>query len=568
LLLAGLKNHRLGWSRWLLVLAFMGIAWQLYNIQVGPGAVLAVQARQMNVEEVLLEEYARGQITDRNGIPLTGVYTANGVVVFPQLMDDPQQDTKTLARILNINPDLLTDKAIDGAYRLTAPLKTAQLQNLQAANLPGVFLLPVSYRYGTDTLAAHVTGHLGKIDSNEQLKQLRSDSGKHYDLGDWVGKTGLEYFYEAQLKGQQPKELAYLNLDARGRIIRGPGLTVETTRSDPSRRNVVTTIDNHVQQIVEDVMDAQVDSGAVVVMQAGSGEILAMASRPGFHPAPRYMEETIKSPAGDVFMDRNIALFQPGSVFKVVLAAAALETGLVNNSAKFFCAGSAAEPIHCWYEQGHGEITFPEAFANSCNPFFVHLGELLGAEQIINYAEALGLADQTITGYPVKQAQQDLSPIGSAFNLSNSSIGQGPVLVTPVQLAAMINTIASGGIYFTPRLVTGLSDDKDHIMDYIAGPEPRRALQTDTAKQLQELMRLTTTSGAGKKADLPVWGSAGKTGSAEVAGEEDTVNAWFAGYAPANNPRYVIVVLAEKGHSGGETAAPVFRAIAEQLLQP
>lgn len=569
LFLPALKNHRLAWSRWLLLLAFVAITWQLYNIQVGRGAVLAVQARQMNVEDVLLEEYARGQITDRSGIPLTGVYTANGVVVFPQLMDDPQQDTNTLARILNINPDLLTDKAIDGAYRLTTPLKTAQLHDLQEANLPGVFLLPVSHRYGTSPLAAHVTGHLGKIDSSEQLKQLRSDSGKHYDLGDWVGKTGLEYFYEAQLKGQQPKQLAYLALDARGRIIRGPGLTVETARSDPSRRNVITTIDYHVQQVVEDVMDAQVDSGAVVVMRAGSGEILAMASRPGFHPAPRYMEETIKSPAGDVFMDRNVSLFQPGSVFKVVLAAAALETGLIDNSTKFFCAGSAAEPIHCWYEQGHGEITFQEAFAQSCNPSFVQLGEMLGATKIINYAKALGLADQTITGYPVKQAaQQDLSLIGSEFNLSNSNIGQGPVLVTPVQLAAMINTIASGGIYFTPRLVTGLSDDRNHIMEYIEGPKPRRALQPDTARQLQELMRLTTTEGAGKKADLPVWGSAGKTGSAEVAGEEDTVNAWFAGYAPANNPRYVIVVLAEKGHSGGETAAPVFRAIAEKLLQP
>jgi len=571
LFLPALKNHRLNMSRWLLLLAFLAITWQLYNIQVGRGTALAVQARQMNVEEVLLEEYARGQITDRSGIPLTGVYTANGVIVFPQLMEDLQQNSNTLAHILNVNPDLLTDKAIDGAYRLTAPLKTAQLHELQQANLPGVFWLPVTHRYGTNPLAAHVTGHLGKIDSHEQLKQLRLASGKHYDLGDWVGKTGLEFFYEAQLKGQQPKQLAYLAQDAQGRIISGPGLTVETARSDPSRRDVVTTIDYHVQQIVEEVMDAQVDSGAVVVMRAGSDEILALASRPGFNPAPRYMEEIINASAGDVFIDRNVSLFQPGSVFKVVLAAAALDTGLVDNNFKFYCAGSAAEPIHCWYEQGHGEITFQEAFAHSCNPSFVRLGEMLGADQIINYAAALGLAEQTIVGYPAKQStRQNLSTIGSAFNLSNSSIGQGPVLVTPVQLAAMINTIASGGIYFTPRLVTGLSDEikaRSPITEYIEGPEPRRVLQPDTARQLQELMRLTTTEGAGKEADLPVWGSAGKTGSAEVAGEEDTVNAWFAGYTPADNPRYVIVVLAENGYSGGATAAPVFRAIAEKLLQ-
>jgi len=562
-----LRNHRLEWSRWLLLLAFLAVTWHLYGIQVSRGAALATQARQMNAEEVPLEEYARGQINDRSGIPLTGPYTANGVVVFPQLMDDSRRDSIALARILDLNPDLLTDKAIDGAYRLTAPLKTAQLKKLRQADLPGVFLLPVSHRYGTSPLAAHVTGHLGKIDSIGQLDQLRSASGKHYDLGDWVGKSGLEYFYEAQLKGQQPKELAYLALDARGRLVRGPGLTVETANSDPARRNVVTTIDYHLQQMVEDVMDAYVDSGAVVVMEAGSEDILAMASRPCFNPAPRYMEETVTSTAGNIFLDRNIALYQPGSIFKVVLAAAALETGIVEYGTEFHCDGLSAAPIHCWYEQGHGDITFRQAFAQSCNPSFVRLGEMLGADKIIAYAKALGLGEQTITGYPAKQTGQDLSQIGAAFNLPNSSIGQGPVLATPVQLAAMINTFVSGGVYYTPRLVKGLSDDKNQITEFIEGPEPRRALQPETARQLRELMRLTTTEGTGKKADVPVWGSAGKTGSAEVAGEDNLVNAWFAGYAPADNPRYVIVVLAENSRSGGETAAPVFRAIAEKLLQ-
>ncbi len=562
-----LKNHRLEWSRCLLLLAFIAIAWQLYGVQVDRGAALATQARQMNSEEVLLEEYVRGQITDRAGIPLTRTYAANGVIVFPQLMDDPQRDSAALARILNLNPDLLTDKAVDGAYRLTAPLKTAQLQELRQANLPGVFLLPVSHRYGTSPMAAHVTGHLGKIDSVGQLDQLRSTSGKHYDLGDWVGKSGLEYFYEARLKGQQPKETAYLSMDARGRILPGTGVTVETANSDPSRRNVVTTIDAHVQQVVEDIMDTHVESGAVVVMRAGSEDILAMASRPCYNPAPRYMEETVTSAAGNVFIDRNIALYQPGSVFKVVLAAAALETGLVEFDTMLHCDGINAEPIHCWYEQGHGNITFREAFAQSCNPSFVSLGETLGADKIIAYAEALGLGDQTITGYPAKQTGQDLSQIGEAFNLSNSSIGQGPVLATPVQLAAMINTIAGDGVYYTPRLVKGLSDDKNQITEYIEGPKPRRALQPETAVKLRELMRLTTTEGVGKNAELPVWGSAGKTGSAEVAGAEKSVNAWFAGYAPSDNPRYVIVVLNERGQSGGETAAPVFRAIAEKLLQ-
>ena len=565
-----LMERRLKWSRWLLLLAFFAVVWHLYGIQVSRGAALAARARQMDVEEAPLEEYVRGQINDRHGIPLTAPYTANGVVVFPQLMDDVKHDSTVLARMLGLSPDALTKKAMDGAYRLTAPLKTAQLAALQQANLPGVFLLPILHRYGAAPLAAHLTGNLGKIDSARQLEQLQGASGKIYDLGDWVGKSGLEYFYEAQLKGQQSKEVAYLDRDARGRLIYGQGLTVETAGSDPARRNVVTTIDQPVQQVVEEVMDTWVDTGAVVVMQVGTGDILAMASRPGFNPDPSHMEGAVAATtAGNVFLDRDIALYQPGSIFKVVLAAAALETGTVDVKTKFHCDGIKAEPIHCWNEQGHGDITFRDAFIRSCNPSFVQVGEMLGADKIIAYAKKLGLADQTIIGYPVKPAAgQDLTQIGQAFNLANSSIGQGPVLVTPVQLAAMINTIASDGIYYTPRLVTGLSNEQNKMQEKITGPAPRRALRSETAARLRELMCLTVTEGTGQKAAVPVWGSAGKTGSAEVVtGGGKTVNAWFTGYVPAAKPRYVIVVLTEQGRSGGETAAPVFQTIAEKLME-
>lgn len=563
-----LANHRLGLSRWLLVLAFLAAAWQLYNIQVTRGTVYAVQARQMNSAEVSLEEYSRGHITDRNGIPLTGVHSANRVVVFPQLMDEPERDISDLARILKLDAGLLMNKTVDGAFIIPDPPAADRLRALSSANLPGVFVLPVSHRYGTDPLAAHVTGHLGKIDSREQLERLRSAGGKHYDLGDWVGKAGLEFFYESELKGQYPRSRAYLALDARGRIIEGPGLTVDSSGADPARRSVQTTIEYNVQRAVEEVMNKHVSKGAVVVMRAGSGDILAMASRPGYHPAPRHMEEIIKTPAEEIFLDRCTALFQPGSIFKIVLAAAALEKGLVDAKTSFHCAGSAAEPIQCWHEPGHGKISFYDAFAHSCNPSFVELGQALGAETIIKYAAALGLADQAITGYPVKQTmQQDLALIGHDYNLANSSIGQGPVLVTPVQVAAMMNAIASGGIFYTPRLVMGLTGDRDHIIEYIDEPEPRRVLKPDTTRKLQELLRLVITDGAGRKAELPGWGSAGKTGSAETAGQEGAVNAWFVGYAPAENPLFVVTVLVQDGQSGGETAAPVFRAIAERLMQ-
>lgn len=562
-----LTNHRLGWARWLLVLAFLAIAWQLHDIQVGRGVIYAAQARQMRTVEVFLEEYARGQITDRSGIPLGGEHQANRVVVFPQLMEDPQRDLTTLARILGRQPNLLLNKATNGAFIIPEPPDAARRRALQNAGLPGVFLLPVTLRYGNDPLAVHVTGHLGKINSRDQLARLRADSGKHYELDDWVGKAGLEYFYETRLKGQHPLRRAYLALDAKGRIVKGPGLVVENNGSDPSRRNVRTTIDYNVQRVVEEVMGRHIRRGAVVVMRAGSGDILAMASRPGYHPEPRVLEQTIAAPADEIFLDRSTALFQPGSIFKMVLAAAAIENGLVDGDTMLHCSGAAARPIHCWHEAGHGDISFADAFAHSCNPAFVELGRMLGADTIIRYATALGLADQTVAGYPVPQSgQQNLQLIGQDYNLANSSIGQGPVLVTPVQVAALVNTVASDGIFYTPRLVTGLTGANDHIIEYIDTPEPHRVLEPATARALQEMLRRAVTEGAGRMADLPGPGSAGKTGSAEVAGPESSVNAWFAGYAPADNPRYVVVVLVQDGTSGGETAAPVFRAITERLL--
>ncbi|MCG8401895.1 MAG: penicillin-binding protein 2 [Firmicutes bacterium] len=560
-------SNRLFLCRWLLIAAFLAIAGHLYVIQVLQGPAYAVQARQISAQEVVLEDYMRGEIVDRNGVPLSGGYHANRVAVFPGLMDDKEHTLRTLSGILDIRYDQLLQQAGGGAFLTSVPSAGAQQSVLRRNGLPGVFLLPVYQRYGPAPLAAHITGHLGKIESMEQLRRLRSENKKHYALGDWVGKSGLEYFYEGELKGQGPARAAYVTHDALGRIIKGPGLIVTNAGPDPARKNVKTTIDAQVQRVVEEVMDAHIFQGAVVVMRAGGGDILAMASRPGYHPSPARVEDCLRRPAGEIFLDRCTALFQPGSVFKVVLAAAALERESVFHQNTYNCAGSDAEPVHCWFEQGHGAINFADAFAHSCNPAFVQLGQELGPDTIVKYATGLGLDKQNIIGYPAQpEFKQDLSLVGKDYNLANSSIGQGPVLVTPVQVTAMMNAIVSGGTYHAPQLVAGLTDAENRMVYRIDAPEPLRALKPATADRLQEILRRVTASGVGKKAELPGWGTAGKTGSAEVAGPNDTVNAWFTGYAPADTPRFVITVLVQGGQSGSETAAPVFRTIVEKLM--
>ncbi len=544
------------------------MVYQLYTIQLVQGAGYALRARQVRSESVPLEEFRRGEITDRNGIPLSGGYYANRVVVFPGLMEQKEYSLQRLAGIINDNPGDLLEKARHGAFVIDRPLSDQECRALQKAGLPGVFLLPVYHRYGSDPLAVHITGHLGKISSMEQFDRLQRQSDKQYRLGDWVGKSGLEYFYEQELKGTFAKRWARVPVDARGKVIKGPGLLVESKGRDPGRRHVVTTVDFRVQRIVEQVMDQHVQNGAVVVMRAGSGDILAMASRPEYHPAPGRVQSGTSSPAAEAFVNHCTSLYQPGSVFKVVLAAAALEKGLVDGSDEFVCEGVNAKPIRCWHEEGHGRISFAEAFACSCNPAFVEIGRRLGADTIVEYAGKMGLASQAIIGYPVPAGSgQDWSLVGKKYNLANSCVGQGPVLATPVQVTAMLNVVASGGVYYTPRLVKGIKDDDGCQVKSFDGPPPQRVLAPQTAAQLRDLLRSVTASGVGRLAEVPAWGSAGKTGSAQVAAGSGAVDAWFAGYVPAEGPRYVITVLVRNGRSGGATAAPLFREIAGRIME-
>ncbi len=562
-----IQRRRIAASFWLLVLVLGLVLLHLYQIQL-QGYKYARQAFQLGAQNIALEQFTRGEITDREGGSLTGGYYANRVVVFPVLLKQKEEQLQQLAAILNMDTEQLKERARQGAFYINRTLTGSTCAELQKAKLSGVKILPVYRRYGSKPLAVHITGQLGKISSREQYAQLQSTGGKDYLLGDWVGQSGLEYFYEQQLKGTQAKRWAGVPVDARGRVIQGPGLLVDSLAQDPWRLNVVTTIDGRVQSIVEEIMDHNIATGAVVVMQAGTGDILAMASRPNYHPEFLQAMYSIDELPGELFIDQCTALFQPGSVFKIVLAAAALEENLVQPTSLFDCAGSAAQPVRCWNNAGHGRITFQQAFAESCNPAFVDIGRQLGAAGIIKYATALGLDKQKITGYPVPaDRHQDLALIAEPYSLANSSVGQGPVLVTPVQVTAMLNAIASGGKYYTPRLVIGLSDDSGRLTQHYNAEEPVQAISPASAAQLGALLHEVIASGVGQKAALPGVESAGKTGSAQVSGyEEDKVDAWFAGYVPAENPRYVITVLVRGGASGGDTAAPLFREIAARCL--
>lgn len=538
-------------------ICFLALVFRLAFIQLGQAGHLSGLARDRDTASLSLEEYERGDILDRKGRSLTGAYQSNRVVIFPFAIGDQEKVIEELAAIFNTGPQVLEPYFSQGPVYLPFDLSSLQAKKVKTAFGAGVSVLPVCYRYGPDSCAVHITGHLSRASSREVI------AGHQHD---WIGVMGLEKHYEDQLKGDLPVRSAYLPVDARGRLVGPAGeIRLDDKHLDAQRHDVVTTIDIDVQQAVERVFDRRAGKGAVVVMQAGSGDILACASRPAFNPDPGQIVND--STQEGVFINRALALFQPGSLFKLVLAGAALEEGIAGPESKFSCAGARDIPIRCWYAPGHEEITLHQAVVHSCNPAFVQLGERLGAKLIIEYAKKMGLDNSFITGLPGASApRQHLEEIAAPYNLSNCSIGQGPVLVTPVQLTAMMNVIASGGDYYQPRIVRALSRAGGETTDFPSSPG-ENILSPATLLALQAMLAAVTQEGAGKNAFVAEGGSAGKTGSAQVYDHgQESINAWFSGYLPLDEPRYVITVLVEGGESGAETAAPLFKEIAEELM--
>ncbi len=545
----------------------LGLIAQLWLIQIKDGYLYTCLALEQGSRWVALEDATRGKILDRNLIPLTGEKWEDRIIVFPMAVDDKLEVSLDLAEILGAEYTTIERYMEGGACYLPYNITPEQSKAIRRMGWKGVMVLPVQFRFGERTLASHTVGHLGKISSREEYLDLIGQGKKVYHYSDLVGKTGLEKYYEQDLKGSRPQRAVRVFTDARGELLGGPGFEVEDQVEDKERRDLVLTIDSRIQQIVEDVMERRVAKGAVVVMEAGSGDILALASRPGFNPA--HLEQNLGAVVEESFFDRCTALYQPGSIFKIVVAAAALEEGAVDFDSRFTCYGEKENLIRCWKDGGHGDIDFLHAFTDSCNPAFARLGLNLGASKLIEYAGRLGLNNQSITGYQLPfDRRQDLDLIGAPYNLVNSSIGQGPVLVTPVQIASMINAIISDGRYREPRLVKQINKNGGSVAREFPADTGREAISPDTAGKLRRLMELAVDEGTGREAMVTVFGgSAGKTGSAQVGNEKGQVNAWFAGYAPRDNPCFVITVLVEDGRSGSESAAPVFRDITEQILR-
>jgi len=460
----------------------------------------------------------------------------------------------------------------------------------QRHRLPGVIVSVAPVRdYPYASLSAHTVGYLREISA----EQLKSTTHQGYRAGDMVGQSGIEAALEQYLRGERGAQAVIVN--ARGTKIGEAFFQPEIPGSD-----VYLTLDRQLQQVAERALDGR--KGSVVALHAQTGEILAIASAPTFEPGI-FTGEIPKDVWSDLTDSKSAKLsnralqgaFPPGSVFKMFVAAAALSEGVAEPTEQTFCPGFmrfGKRQFRCHKHSGHGRTNLYDALVQSCDVYFYTMGQRLGVDRIHQYAhdlfgfgEPIGLDgfDESNGLVPSTKwkATYFRNPEDKKWYPGETlpvSIGQGAVLATPLQVARAMAALVNGGKLLKPRIVSKVVASDGRVLEQNSGTAPVvRVLDIDPAI-LAEIKRgmvgvVEDKRGTGKRASLPKEsriGVGGKTGTAQVASRESGLNsedhAWFAGFAPTDNPQVVVVALVENGGHGGEVAAPVTRAVFKQFF--
>ncbi len=510
------------------------------------GDSLAVRGAEQQLRSINLYQYSRGDFLDRYHRPITG-QESTCLVVFPSLVEDAEAAAGALAPVLGLPEKELTAKMAESTSKILAVnLNRREITAIEDMDLPGIFLLPMYPRYSDPAVATHLIGFVGSVNKEEMIAMgLPADA--------ICGKSGLEKQYDSWLRGRVSPKAAVL-VDERGKQAIDDLRYLPAEEQDTSH-NVVLTLDLDYQKITADAMGEE--CGAVVVMEAATGDILAMVSTPDFDPSAGQTEAT-----GDTYVNKALYGYPPASVFKIILVAAALESGIAPSD--FVCEGKYqlqnGHIVNCWKETGHGTEDLATALANSCNPYFTNLGLLLGGDAIMAYAKKFGLETPVLLGYDLPSTWPSLDFNTKVIgDVANASIGEKGVRLSPVQVAQMMAVIANGGNKVTPRLVQEIRQQDGTVVKKITSVKPLRAIEETTAQTLRQYLEGVVTNGTGRQAASLVVNTAGKTGTSQYQG------VWFAGMAPAEDPRWVVAIYLPKRQAGGEEGAQIFKTIVEKI---
>ncbi|HOR85630.1 MAG TPA: penicillin-binding protein 2 [Bacillota bacterium] len=523
---------------------------RLFYIQVYMGKSYAEKAVRQRMIYIPISTN-RGIIYDRNMIPITDREVKKVIIVYPAFVHDKKAAAVAISKACNITGEAV-EKKIEGSSDtiefLCGNQKNEYLSLIESGRIKGVIAVEKRIRYAEDGIAEHVVGYIGKNDK--------------------IGHMGIEKSMNSYLEGRESDTIAAV-VDSSKNIIRGLGFRKVEAAKDGTGYSIKLTLDYHMQRIIEDIMDSNGIEGSIVVMDVKNGDILGMASRPDFDQSN--VDKYIKS-SGNELINKSIWQFDLGSVFKTVVAAAALEGNCVSPGDRFKCQGYidvGNNRIKCSTNNTHEnrELNIKEAFALSCNSTFIQIGMKTGAAKILAMAEQLGFGQKLC--FTIPEEKTGYMPETQEEGIGNISIGQGKIQATPLQVTTMMAAIANNGIRNDPQLVDSLITDKGITIKKLERSRPQIVLNPVTSMLLKDMLHEVTVSGTGKQANMDRYGgSCGKTSSAQTGIDKgEVVHGWFSGFVPYENPKYAITVFLYNGKSGGSAAAPIFKEVATEILR-
>ena len=578
--------------------AFLLLFIYLWYLQVIRGSDLRQlsENNRIRIREVTAD---RGMLLDRKGRILAHNRPSFEVFVVPEDIRIHPETLEKVAELLNLPQEEIGER-VKGLKRRLAfrPMKLKSdldwdrlvLLESNRIHLPGILVdvKPTrAYQYGS--LASHLIGYIGEVDEGD-LKQAKE---KAYRMGSTIGKYGVEYEWEAQLRGVDGGR--QIEVDALGREIK----PLRSVESFPGN-NVFLTIDYDLQQVAEEAY--QEKHGALLAMEIKTGRILAMVSKPSFDPSvfarnitPQEWRALIEHPFHPLQNKGIQGQYPPGSVFKIVTAIAGLETRAITPQTQITCTGVfpyGDRDFRCWKEGGHGTINLHRALAESCDTYFYQVGLKVGVDAIAHYASELGLGKKT--GISLPHEKSGIVPSTSwkkkRFGVSwytgetlSFAVGQGYLNTTPLQILTLIAAVANGGRIMLPQVVERVEDVYGKkLKEYPPVETGRAEISKETLCLVQEALMAAVNEprGTGGAAALKEVKVAGKTGTAQVIrmaadfkkGDMNRMplkfrdHAWFAAYAPFEDPQIAIAVLVEHGGYGGAAAAPIAKKVMEKYF--
>ncbi len=527
----------------------------------------------------------RGIIYDRNHNPLvSNVPSFDISIVKEDFLDDPEK-ISSLAKLLNLDPEDIRTRIKGNPHDPLRQIKLKQdvsfkevaMVEARRVYFPGLLVEVVPRRnYIHGQLASHVIGYLGYM----TLRQVKDPEYEDVPKTAFVGQSGIEKVYDRLLRGKAGRRI--VEVDATGRLVKIVGLQRPVKGED-----ITLTLDIDVQQEAEESLHGK--TGAVVVLDPNTGEVLAMANSPSFDPnlfargiSYRDWERIVNNPQRPLLNRATQSIYPPGSTFKIISAFAGLEEGVINSRTEFTCNGwieMGGRRFRCWNEEGHGRVDLYKAITESCDVYFYEIGKMLGVDRLSEYAKRFGLGEPT--GIELDDERIGIVP-STKWKLEkmkkrwyggetlNTVIGQGYLSATPLQMARLISAIVNGGRLFKTHLLK----EPSHTVEVERVIEMKRENESLLKEALIGVVK--DNHGTGRMAYSGLVSIGGKTGTAQVVEKKDgrgstptssKDHAWFVAFAPEDNPEVAVSVFVEHGGHGGTAAAPIAREVIETFFK-